>query len=106
METLPYMTLLAAHNIAAVICVAGPLYMARIVKERFQYEKKVIHDMDRLMEDVITTQPQICWVAWIVLMACGTCLKLRNTDGFEMCSLSTMNELYQLVQDSDRVVTF
>ena len=71
MEKLTYMVLLAVHNIAAVACVAGPFYMARIVKARSRYEKRIIRDMDQLMEDVITTQPPICWVALIVLVATG-----------------------------------
>lgn len=40
------------------------------------------------------------------IMACGTCLKLRNSEGSEICPLSTMNDLYQLLLDSDRVVSF
>ncbi|HBL17141.1 MAG: sulfur reduction protein DsrE [Elusimicrobia bacterium GWA2_69_24] len=40
------------------------------------------------------------------LLACGTCLKLRERDGSEVCPLSTMKDLYELVRDSDRVVTF
>lgn len=40
------------------------------------------------------------------IMACGTCLGSRGSEGPGMCSLSTMNDLYQLVQESDRVVTF
>ena|SRR3990172_781554 len=40
------------------------------------------------------------------LMACGTCLKLRNSEGSGICPLSTMEDLYQLVQSADRVVSF
>jgi sulfur relay (sulfurtransferase) complex TusBCD TusD component (DsrE family) len=40
------------------------------------------------------------------LLACGTCLKLRNSQGSELCPISTMKDLYELVRDSDRVVTF
>jgi uncharacterized protein involved in oxidation of intracellular sulfur len=38
--------------------------------------------------------------------ACGTCLKLRNTGAGEMCALSTMQDLYDLTWESDRVLTF
>ena len=38
--------------------------------------------------------------------ACGTCLKLRNAGSGEICALSTMQELYDLTQESDRVLTF
>jgi len=40
------------------------------------------------------------------IMACGTCLGRRNSEGSDMCPFSTMNDLYQLVKEADRVVTF
>lgn len=40
------------------------------------------------------------------ILACGTCLKLRDSEGGELCPLSTMRDLHALVRDSDRVVTF
>ena len=40
------------------------------------------------------------------ILSCGTCLKLRNKETPEVCSLSTMKELYRLIQDTDRVVSF
>ena len=38
-------------------------------------------------------------------LACGTCLKLRHSDGSELCPLSTLRDHYEVVRDSDRVVT-
>lgn len=38
-------------------------------------------------------------------LACGTCLKLRQSDGSELCPLSTLKDHYEIVRDSDRVVT-
>ncbi len=40
------------------------------------------------------------------ILACGTCLKIRNASGSEICPVSTMKDLHELVRDSDRVVTF
>ncbi|BAV34977.1 DsrE family protein [Sulfuricaulis limicola] len=40
------------------------------------------------------------------ILACGTCLKLRHSEGSELCPVSTMKDLYEIVRDSDRVVTF
>jgi uncharacterized protein involved in oxidation of intracellular sulfur len=40
------------------------------------------------------------------ILACGTCLKLRNSNGSELCPLSTMKDLHTLIRDADRVVTF
>ncbi|MCW5979726.1 MAG: DsrE family protein [Bryobacteraceae bacterium] len=37
-------------------------------------------------------------------LACGTCLKLRNSEGSEICPLSTLKDHYEIVRDSDRVV--
>jgi uncharacterized protein involved in oxidation of intracellular sulfur len=40
------------------------------------------------------------------IMACGTCLKLRESGGSELCPLSTMKDFYCLIRDADRVVSF
>ena len=37
--------------------------------------------------------------------ACGACLKLRNSKGSEVCPLSTLKDHYEIVRDSDRIVT-
>ncbi len=38
-------------------------------------------------------------------LACGTCLKLRNSEGSEVCPLSTLKDHYEIVRDSDKVIT-
>lgn len=38
-------------------------------------------------------------------LACGACLKLRNSEGSEVCPLSTLKDQYEIVRDSDRLVT-
>ena len=40
------------------------------------------------------------------ILACGTCLKLRQSGGTELCPLSTLQDLYEMVRDSDKVVSF
>lgn len=40
------------------------------------------------------------------IFACGTCLKIRQSEGSEMCPLSTMKDLYEIIKESDRIVTF
>jgi sulfur relay (sulfurtransferase) complex TusBCD TusD component (DsrE family) len=37
--------------------------------------------------------------------ACGSCLKLRGSEGSEICPLSTLKEEYDLLRDSDRIIT-
>jgi uncharacterized protein involved in oxidation of intracellular sulfur len=38
-------------------------------------------------------------------LACGTCLKLRESGGSEICALSTLKDHYEIVRDSDRLIT-
>ena len=40
------------------------------------------------------------------ILACGTCLKLRHSEGTELCPLSSMKDLYAIVRESDKVLTF
>jgi sulfur relay (sulfurtransferase) complex TusBCD TusD component (DsrE family) len=40
-----------------------------------------------------------------LFFACGACLKLRNSDGSEICPLSTLQDQYELVRDSEKVIT-
>jgi uncharacterized protein involved in oxidation of intracellular sulfur len=40
------------------------------------------------------------------IFACGTCLKIRNSEGSQMCPLSTMKDLYEIITRSERVITF
>ena len=40
------------------------------------------------------------------ILACGTCLKIRQSEGSEICPLSTMKDLYEVVKESDKIVTF
>lgn len=40
------------------------------------------------------------------IFACGTCIKSRAQESTEMCPLSTMKDMYDLVKESDKVVTF
>ena len=38
-------------------------------------------------------------------LACGACLKLRSSQGSEVCPLSTLKDQYEIVRDSDKVIT-
>jgi uncharacterized protein involved in oxidation of intracellular sulfur len=40
------------------------------------------------------------------IFACGTCLKSRDSEGSELCPVSTMKDLYELVKESDKVLSF
>lgn len=40
------------------------------------------------------------------ILACGTCLRIRNAKGSELCPASTMKDLHRIIKESDRIVTF
>lgn len=40
------------------------------------------------------------------IFACGTCLKLRNTRGSDICPISSMKDLYQIVKECEKIMTF
>ena len=55
-------------------------------------------DVKKQMESFISAGGQI--------FACGTCLKIRNSNGTELCPLSTMNDLYEMIKEADKILTF
>lgn len=40
------------------------------------------------------------------IFACGTCLKQRNSAGSNLCPISTMRDMYRIVSESDKILTF
>lgn len=40
------------------------------------------------------------------ILAYGTCLKARQSEGTELCPISTMHDLHQLVVECDKVLSF
>ena len=53
----------------------------------------------------VKTQAQKVLDAGGQFLACGTCLKLRNSEESDVCLLSTLKDHYEIVRDSDRIVT-
>lgn len=41
-----------------------------------------------------------------VLLACGTCLQIRQKEKSNICPVSTMEEMLKIVEESDKVLTF
>ena len=41
-----------------------------------------------------------------VILTCGSCLKIRNKEGTQLCPISTMQDMVDLTVESDRVLTF
>ena len=40
------------------------------------------------------------------ILACGTCLETRQSRGSEMSPSSTMKDMYEVVKESDKIITF
>ena len=40
------------------------------------------------------------------VLACGTCLKVRQTGASELCPMPTLEDLYQLMNKADKLLTF
>jgi uncharacterized protein involved in oxidation of intracellular sulfur len=38
--------------------------------------------------------------------ACGTYIKTRGQESTEACPISTIKDMYEIVKDSDKVITF
>ncbi len=53
----------------------------------------------------VTEQMQAYVDAGGTILACGSCLKIRNSEGSEMCPLSTMQDLYNLIHESDKIIS-
>ena len=55
---------------------------------------------------VVTEQMKALVNAGGEILACGTCLKIRQEKTSEMCPISTMKDLHEIITESDRVLTF
>lgn len=40
------------------------------------------------------------------IYACGTCMKMRQMQGSDVCPISTMHDMLHIVEDSDKVLVF
>lgn len=38
--------------------------------------------------------------------SCGTCLEIRDREEMEHCPISTMRDMYEIVEGNDKVITF
>jgi len=54
----------------------------------------------------VTGQMQSFLDAGGKILACGTCLRLRKSEGTPLCPISTMKDMYDIVKESDKVLTF
>lgn len=40
------------------------------------------------------------------IYSCGTCLKIREMGKTDICPISTLSDLYEIISESDKVLTF
>ncbi len=38
------------------------------------------------------------------IFSCGSCLKIRNSGGSEICPISTMKDLHEIIKESEKVI--
>ena len=64
-------------------------------------------EVDRIKDERfdVKAQAQKVLDAGGQFFACGTCLKMRNSEGSDVCPLSTLKDHYEIVRDSDKVMT-
>lgn len=64
-------------------------------------------ECEKLIDDKFNVLDQMQQFADVggQILACGTCLKIRNSEGSELCPLSTMKDLYEIIRDSDKVIS-
>ena len=56
------------------------------------------YDITNLLEKFISLKGQI--------YACGTCIKVRNKNATELCPMSSMSDLYDIISESDKIISF
>ncbi len=71
MENVLYSINLAIHVLAAIFCVAGPFYQLRLVKLRGKLGYPLIYDLDRVIENILSLQPKLCFTLIITLIITG-----------------------------------
>ena len=41
-----------------------------------------------------------------IIYACGTCLKIRSQKSTELCPMSSMHDLYDIINESEKIISF
>jgi len=82
-------SLKAGHEVSIFLMSAG-VEIEGITHEKYNAKKQI--------DDFVAAKG--------VVLACGTCIKARNSEGTDVCPISTMNDCIKMVEWADRVVTF
>ncbi|OIP87634.1 MAG: hypothetical protein AUK24_09170 [Syntrophaceae bacterium CG2_30_49_12] len=71
MENVLYSVNLAIHVLAAIFCVAAPFYQLRWVTLRGKLGHPIIYPFDRVLENVLSLQPRLCFTFIVTLIITG-----------------------------------
>jgi sulfur relay (sulfurtransferase) complex TusBCD TusD component (DsrE family) len=96
-----------AHDAMRVVCTALKAWTrSRDAVKIFLVGKG--GELDQIDDVRFNLQEQVRAVleAGSEFLACGTCLKLRQSQGSEICPLSTLKDMHEVVRDSDKVLSF
>jgi len=65
-------------------------------------------EADLLDTDIfkVTEQSQTFVDSGGKIFACGTCLEIHQLEASEMYTVSTLKDIYEIVKESDRIITF
>jgi sulfur relay (sulfurtransferase) complex TusBCD TusD component (DsrE family) len=77
------------HNVKIFLMSAG-VEVESIVHEKYNAKKQI----DEFIQNKGT------------VLACGTCIKLRNQKESDVCPISTMMDCLSMVEWADKVITF
>ncbi len=71
MENVLYSINLVIHVLAAIFCVAAPFYQLRWVILRGKLGFPIIYPFDRVVENILSLQPRLCFAFIIILIITG-----------------------------------
>jgi hypothetical protein len=71
MENFLYSLTLGVHILAAILCVAGPFYQLRLVKLRGKAGFPLIYHFDKVIENILSLQPKLCFAFIVTLILTG-----------------------------------
>ena len=90
-----------ALRLANLAIIKGDTVGIFLVGEGVEYEK---HSSDKF--DIKNQVEQFLSSDNAKIMACGTCMKLREQKSTESCPISDLEDLYSLINTADKVLTF
>jgi len=83
-------TALKAHHVVTVFLINEGVEIEEIENEKYNVKEQIAVFIQNKGK----------------ILACGTCLQSRHKEGSNVCPISTMKDLLNLVEESDKILTF